>query len=199
MFVSPAFAQIEGESSGVTEGETHTEVGHDAGGHSDVFPPFDPTYYPSQLLWLAITFGLFYLILKSVILPRIAGTLETRRDRIAQDLDQAARMREEANEATTAYEQELAEARAKANKLSNDAQEKAKAEADAERARVEQELDAKLAEAETRIAAIRAEAMQDVGEIAKDTATAIVTAIMGSADEAKVSNAVENVRKEEAA
>ncbi|MCP1198266.1 F0F1 ATP synthase subunit B [Notoacmeibacter sp. MSK16QG-6] len=196
MFVTPAFAQSDGESHAVTEAETHSEVGHD-GGHSDVFPPFDPTYYPSQLLWLAITFGLFYLILKSVILPRIAGTLETRRDRIAQDLDQAARMREEANEATAAYEQELAEARAKANKLSNDAQEKAKAEADSERARVEQELDAKLAEAETRIAAIRAEAMQDVGEIARETATAIVGAILGSADEAKVANAVENVRKEE--
>ncbi len=198
MFVSPAFAQTEGEVHAVTEGEIHSEVVHE-GGHSEVFPPFDPTYYPSQILWLAITFGLFYLILKSVILPRIAGTLETRRDRIAQDLDQAARMREEANEATAAYEQELAEARAKAHKLSNDAQEKAKAEADAERSRLERDLDTKLGEAETRIAAIRAEAMQDVGEIAKETATAIVAAILGSADEARVAGAVETVRNEEAA
>ena len=54
------------------------------------FPPFDPSTFPSQILWLAITFGLFYLFLKRVVLPRIGGILEVRRDRIAQDLDQAA-------------------------------------------------------------------------------------------------------------
>ena len=40
--------------------------------------------YPSQLLWLAITFGLFYLFLKRVVVPRIGGILEVRQDRIAR-------------------------------------------------------------------------------------------------------------------
>jgi hypothetical protein len=64
------------------------------------FPPFETSTFPSQLLWLAITFGLFYLFLQKVVLPRIGGILEVRRDRIAQDLDQAARMREESDAAS---------------------------------------------------------------------------------------------------
>ena len=46
------------------------------GGHGKAFPPFDPTTFASQLLWLAITFGIFYLFMPKVIVPRIGGILE---------------------------------------------------------------------------------------------------------------------------
>ena len=52
-----------------------------------IFPPFDQSLYPSQLLWLLITFGLFYFLMSRMVLPRIASILEVRRDRISQDLD----------------------------------------------------------------------------------------------------------------
>ena len=120
MFVSTAFAQTATESQPApAAGEhgaadaVHTETGvaQDAGHGSGVFPPFDSTHYASQLLWLAITFGLFYLFMSRVVLPRIGGVIETRRDRIAQDLEQAARLKQDADNAIVAYEQELAQAR----------------------------------------------------------------------------------------
>ncbi len=176
MFVTPAFAA----SEQTTHGETHTETGVADDGHgSGLFPPFDSSNYPSQLLWLAITFGLFYLFLKRMVLPRIGGTLEFRRDRIAQDLDQAAHMKEEADAAVAAYEQELAEARAKANEIAQAARDEAKSQADAERSEVERELDKKLADAETRIASIKEKAMKQVGSIAEDTAETIVKKLVG--------------------
>ena len=55
----------------------------------DVFPPFDSSTFPSQLLWFALTFALLYYLMSKVALPRIAGILEDRRDRIASDLDLA--------------------------------------------------------------------------------------------------------------
>ena len=131
--------------------------------------------FPSQLLWLAITFGLFYLFLKKVVLPRIGGILEVRRDRIAQDLDQAARLKGEADAAVAAYEQELAEARAKANAIGQEARDGAKAEAEAARKKVEAEPRRRSSPTPKRsIAAIKAAAMREVGAIAEDTAAAIV-------------------------
>jgi F-type H+-transporting ATPase subunit b len=106
MFVTPGYAQ-ETTAPALDEAHTVEDAAHGGG----AFPPFDPSTFPSQLLWLAITFGLFYLFLKRVVLPRVGGILEVRRDRIAQDLDQAARMKSEADAAVAAYEQELAEAR----------------------------------------------------------------------------------------
>jgi F-type H+-transporting ATPase subunit b len=186
MFVAPAFA--------AEETEAHTEAGGDHAAAAS-FPPFDSSTFPSQLLWLAITFGLFYLFLKKVVMPRIGGILEVRSDRIAQDLDQAARMKEEADAAIAAYEQDLAEAKAKANAIGQAARDSAKADAEAERKQVEASLDARLGEAEARIALIKDAAMRDVGQIAEDTAAAIVQELIGSkADKAAVSAAVKAAR-----
>ena len=191
MFVTPAYGQEAApaaEGAG-TDAHAGTEVPHDAG-HEAGFPPFDPATFPSQILWLAITFGLFYLFLKRTILPQLAGILETRSGRIAADLDQAARLKEEADAAVAAYEQALAEARANANTIGQQARDEAKAEAEASRRKVEADLEKRLAEAEERIAAIKAGAMKDVGDIAESTALAILERLVGKTDKAAVAAAV---------
>ncbi|CAN7566408.1 F0F1 ATP synthase subunit B [Phyllobacterium sp. LjRoot231] len=173
--------------------ETHTETGvpHQQG----VFPPFDSSHFASQILWLALTFAVFYLFLSRVILPRIGGIIETRRDRIATDLDQAARMKQESDEAFAAYEQDLADAKKKAGSIAQTARDEAKAKADAEQAEVSAALEKKLSEAEASIAAIKDKAMNEVGTIAEDTATEIVRKILGgSIDKASISAAVKAVR-----
>ena len=71
-----------------------------------------------------------------------AASSRSRSDRIAQDLDQAAKLKGEADAAVAAYEQELAEAKAKANAIGQQARDAAKAEAEAERKKIEAELDA---------------------------------------------------------
>jgi F-type H+-transporting ATPase subunit b len=199
MFVTPGYAQETAPPEGEAPeahgaADAHTEVAADAHGSSG-FPPFEPTYYPSQILWLVITFGLFYLFLKKVVLPRIGGVLEVRRDRIAQDLDQAARMKAEADAAVAAYEQELAEARTSANAIGQQARDAARADIDAERKRIEADLDAKLGESEQRIAAIKSKALGEVGTIAVETAEAIVQQLLGGkVDRAAIAAAVSQAK-----
>jgi len=166
--------------SNPTEG-THSETGANGGeAHtSGVFPPFDSSTFASQLLWLAITFGLFYLLMSKVLVPRIGGILEHRRDRIAQDLDEANRLKEEADNAIAAYEQELADARKKASAIAETAREKAKTAAEAERASTEAELGVKMADAEKSIAAIKTKALADVDTIAEDAASDMVKHLLG--------------------
>lgn len=170
-----------------------TEVPHE-GGHDAAFPPFDSSTFPSQILWLAITFGLFYLFLKKVIMPRLGAILEVRENRIAQDIEQANKMKGDADAAVAAYEQELAEARGNANTIGQQARDNAKAEAETARKSIEASLEGKLAEAEERVARIKATAMQDVGSIAEETAAAIVSALGGKSAQADVASAVKSVR-----
>lgn len=201
MFTATAYAQTTDPAMPGAEGEVEEtvqeaiEVPASPPAETSSFPPFETSTFPSQLLWLAITFGLFYIFLQKVVLPRIGGILEVRRDRIAQDLDQAARMREESDAAVAAYEQELAEARNKANAIANTARDKAKADAEAERRKAEVELEVRLTEAERRIASIKDAAMSDVGVIAEDTAAAIVEEMIGAkVDRKAVSSAVAAAR-----
>ena len=205
MFVTPGYAQEtapaesgahgepveDGAHAAAAEGGAHTEQ---AEGHGS-FPPFDASTFPSQLLWLAITFGLFYLFLKKVVLPRVGGILEDRSARISSDLDEASRMKAQADEAVAAYEQELAEAKAKANAIGQEANEASKAEAEAARKKVEESLGKKLAEAEAQIATIKSNAMREVGSIAEETSAAIVQQLTGGkVDKAAIAAAVKSVR-----
>lgn len=193
MFVTSAFAQETAPAA--TEGDTHSGTGVPAEAHG-AFPPFDPATFPSQLLWLAITFGLFYLFLKKVVMPRLGGIIDVRNDRISQDLDHAARLKGEADAAVAAYEQELAEAKAKANAIGQQASDAAKAEAETARKKVEAALDKKLGEAEASIASIKANAMKEVGSIAEDTASAIVEALVGGkTSKAEIAAAVKSVAR----
>jgi F-type H+-transporting ATPase subunit b len=173
----------------------HTEVGHEEGGHSGVFPPFDSSTFPSQLLWLAITFGVLYWVISRIAAPRIASILEVRRDRIAGDLGEAERLRGETDAAIAAYEQSLADARRNAGAIAAETRDKVTRELDGKRHAIEAELAAKLTEAETRIADIKSKALAEVDGIATETTEAIVGALVGASSRDEAAAAVGAVRK----
>jgi len=71
-------------------------------------PQLDLATFPSQLVWLAITFVALYLVMTLVGLPRVGGIIAKRRDRITGDLDKAQRMKTEAEAVIAALEEGLA-------------------------------------------------------------------------------------------
>jgi len=173
---------------------TQAEVGHDAGGHAS-FPPFDSSTFPSQLLWLVITFGALYYYMSKRLLPQVGAVIESRKARIAKDLDEATAMQQKADAAAAAHEKAIADARAKAQSLAQAARDQLAAEADAKRKALEDELAAKLAAAEAQIANTRAQAMSNVAAIAKDTTGAIVERLIGrTVDAGVIANAVDSVK-----
>ena len=137
---------------------------------SSVFFAFDPTYFASQLFWLAILFGLLYFVLSRFILPKLGGTIEKRGDTIANDLDEATRLSEQAAESEKELDLSIAAARANARSLADTATKKIQAEIAAQTAKTDAELAAKLAAAENRISDLRKRAMTNVSGIASDAA-----------------------------
>src|SRR5271156_2871272 len=166
-------------------------VGQEAGGHSN-FPPFESGTFPSQILWLAITFGALYYFMSRKALPQVGAVIQERKARIAKDLDEATAMQQKADAAAAAHEKTLADARARAQSLAQATRDKLAAEADARRKALEEELSAKLAAAEAQISTTRDRAMSNVADIAKDATAAIVERLIGrAADPGVVASAVE--------
>ena len=143
-----------------------------------VFPPFDSSTFASQILWFAITFALLYYLMAKVALPRIAGILEDRRDRIASDLDLADSLKQDSEEALAGYEKALGEARIRASALADGARDGAKQAAAAKRAVINSSLGDKFDAAERRIGEIKSKALADVGEIAAETTEALVKSLV---------------------
>jgi F-type H+-transporting ATPase subunit b len=145
------------------------------------FPPFKTETFASQLLWLAIFFGLLYWLVSKVFAPRLTDVIEGRASRIAKDLDEAAAAKAKAEEAGLAYEKSLAEAKAKAQAIAQAKRDEVNAAAEARRKSLESDLAAKLTAAEAQIATTKTKAMANVEGIAADAASAIVQRLGGVA------------------
>jgi F-type H+-transporting ATPase subunit b len=163
----------------MAEKATTGHAGHPDAGHAKVFSPLDATTFVPQLVWLALCFGLLYLLLKRFALPRVGEVIEERRDRIKRDLEKAEKLKGETEQALATYEQALAEARAKGNTVAKGMRDTLAAEVEKERAAVDARIAAKLADAEAQIAQSKAKAMANVGDIAAETAAAVVAKLLG--------------------
>lgn len=154
-------------------------------------PQFNVQSFAPQLIWLAITFVALYVILSRLILPRIGGAIEARQGRISGDLDEAARLKRETEDAVSAYEHALAEARVRAHAIATEQRATLTAEIEARNAELDQQLSRQTEEAEARIGRMREQALANVQDIAVDAALAIVEKLIGeSADDGAVRNAV---------
>jgi F-type H+-transporting ATPase subunit b len=160
-------------------------------------PQLNPLDWAPQLIWLVITFGILYLLMKWVALPKIGSVIEMRQGHIAGDLEAADKLRRETQEAIAAYEQALAEAKARAHGIAQEARNRLKDEVAAERAALERDLAAKSAEAEARILEAKVSALKDVNAVASETAAEIVRRLIGIAPaKPEVDLAVAAARKE---
>jgi len=156
---------------------SHTEAAHEKG----PFPPFQKEHFASQLVWLALSFVVLYVLLWKVVLPRVGGILAARRSHIDADLAEATRAKADSEAALAAYEKSLAEARTNAQAIAAKTHQELAARSEKRRKELEAGLAAKLADSEKAIEATKAAAMKNVRGIAIEAASSIVERLIGTA------------------
>ena len=152
-------------------------------------PQLDITTFSSQLFWLVICFGSLFCVLTFAILPRIGGTIAARGRRLEDDLAAAERLRDEAAQALSAYEEALSEARSKAVSLAQSVRREMQEEMDKQKAEVDQQLAARMAEADARIHTAHEEGMANVHAMVGPLVTDLVEAVARKSIDAAVIDA----------
>ncbi len=114
-------------------------------------PQLDPTWFASQIFWLAVCFTLLYLLLARVILPPLGKTMERRANTLSGDLEAAETAKNLAERARQDYDHTLAQSREMAQALMNEVLEENKVHAEATLKALDVEVGKKLAEAAQRI------------------------------------------------
>jgi len=176
----------------MAETTAHTEA---PAGHTK-FPPFETEYFPSQLVWLTITFVLLYALMSRIALPRIGAIMAERSKVIGDDLAAAERFKEQSNAAAAAYEKSLADARTRAQAIASATREQQARETEDLHKRLEAQLHERLATAEQSIAKSRGAAMSNVKSIAAETASAIVERLIGQRPhDEEIAAALGDIRK----
>jgi F-type H+-transporting ATPase subunit b len=165
-----------------TEQETHESVGAPGGEahHEGGFPPFQTENFAPQLVWLVLIFGVLYILMSRIALPRVGGIIEHREGKIAADLDASRDLQAKAQAAAAANDENLRLRREEAQAIGREAQQKIANETAAQRTRAESEAAEKIRAAETRIAAAKTNALSNVEQIALDAAASIVEKLTGA-------------------
>lgn len=160
-------------------------------------PQLNPDHYPSQVIWLAISFLILYVLLWRVALPRVSRVLEERQDRIEGNLERAETIKQEAEIAAEAYEKAAAEARASAQAVIAKTRDKLAADAAARHTELAARLADQVAEAEGRVLAAKQQALANLRDLAVEVAASAAQRLTGEAvDTRVVGRVVDKVLKE---
>ncbi len=168
------------EQNAETALERIESVGAGEAHHKGGFPPFEVENFAPQLVWLVLIFGMLYILMSRVALPRVGGILENREAKIASDLDTAREMQAKAQAAAKANDDNLRLRREEAQGIGRDAQAKIAAETATQRTAAEADATDKIRAADARIASAKSQALANVENIAVDAAHAIVEKLTGA-------------------
>ena len=80
-------------------------------------PQLNPDYWVSQIFWVILIFGILYVILWRIILPKINENLENRKSQILTDLDDAQKFKDQSEEKLSEYNKILNQAKQEAKKI----------------------------------------------------------------------------------
>ena len=135
--------------------------------------------YASQLFWLAVFFGLIFMVIGIGMMPKIQSTVDARNDRIAADLKEAESARETADRLEEAYRERMDQGRAEAARLAAESKAQSARETEAKLAKADKAIGKKVEAAEARIAEVRAAALAELEAVAADATQALVERVAG--------------------
>jgi F-type H+-transporting ATPase subunit b len=156
---------------------------------------------PEAEAWVAIAFVLFLgLMVYMGAHRRVIGAIDARRTRIKAELDEAVRLREEAQAVLAEFERKAREAEAEAAAIIAGAKAEAERLAAEAKTRMEDFVARRTKMAETKIGQAEAQALADVRAAAADTAVAAAQKILAAAATGKVAEdlmakGIEDIRK----
>ena len=143
-------------------------------------PQLNPEFWVSQIFWLTLTFGILYVVLSKLILPKISANLELRKSQISDNIEAADKQREESETKLKEYDEAIFKSKTEAKNIFNQAREKALNDINAKRNVLEKQIDDEVKRAEEEINKLKLEAPTKINKIAIETSSELIQKLIGA-------------------
>ena len=143
-------------------------------------PQLNPEFWISQIFWLTLTFGILYLVLSKLILPKISANLETRKSQILENIEAAEKQREDSEMKLKEYEEIISKSKLEAKTIFNQAREKALKDINAKKEVLDGQIDEEISKAEEEIKTLRNGAPDKINKIAIETSSELIQKLIGA-------------------
>jgi len=143
-------------------------------------PQLNPEFWISQIFWLTLTFGILYIILSKLILPKISSNLELRKSQIQDNIEAADKQRESSETKLKEYENIVLKSKLEAKNILGEAKENAMKEINAKKDTLDKQIDEEIKKAEKEISVLKKSAPDKISKIARETTSEILKKLIGA-------------------
>jgi F-type H+-transporting ATPase subunit b len=143
-------------------------------------PQLNPEFWVSQIFWLTLTFGILYIVLSKLILPKISNNLESRKSQILENIEAAEKQRQNSEEKLKEYEEIVSKSKMEAKNIFNQAREKALKDISAKKEVLDKQIDDEIGKAEQEIKELQKGAADKINKIAIETSSELIQKLIGA-------------------
>jgi len=159
-------------------------------------PQLNPEFWVSQIFWLTLTFGILYVVLSKIILPKISVNLESRKSEIQENIEAAENQRQKSESKLLEYNKMLSKSKLEAKNIFKEAREKAMKDINSKKEVLENQINDEIKKAEQEIVLLRKTAPEKINKIAIDTSSVLVQKLIGAdVNNSSISAIVEDLSK----
>ena len=143
-------------------------------------PQLNPEFWISQIFWLILTFGILYVVLSKLILPKISTNLELRKSQISDNIEAADKQRKESEIKLKEYDQIILKSKVEAKNIYNQAREKILKDIKVKQDILDKQIEEEIKKVEKEINKLRLEAPEKINKIAIETSSLLIQKLIGT-------------------
>ena len=141
-------------------------------------PQLNPEFWTAQVFWLILIFSSLYLIIWKIFLPRITYSIENRKSRIVNDLDEALKLKENAEKKLKEYNEIIENSKKEAQKIIDDSKKKLDKDIENKKQKFSDEIEKELVSTEKEIKDLKKSSISNINTIATETASEVIKQII---------------------
>jgi F-type H+-transporting ATPase subunit b len=142
-------------------------------------PQLDPTYWASQAFWLILIFSGLYLVLANLFIPKIKSSIDNRENKIKDDLDEAQKLKNLAEQKLKEYELSIESAKKKVQKIIFESKNKLNLEIRNKKKKFEKEIEIEVESAEKEIENLKKNSLKSISAISEEMSSKVIEQISG--------------------
>jgi F-type H+-transporting ATPase subunit b len=143
-------------------------------------PQLNPEFWISQIFWLTLTFGVLYIALSKLILPKISANLELRKSQIQENIEAAEKQRESSELKLKEYNEIVLKSKLKAKDIFKEARDKVLKDISSKKETLDKQIDGEIKKAEQEIEVLKKSAPERINKIAVETSSELVKKLIGA-------------------
>jgi len=143
-------------------------------------PQLNPEFWISQIFWLTITFGILYVALSKLILPKISANLELRKSQIQENIGAADKQRKDSELKLKEYDDIVSKSKLAAQNIFKEAREKAFKDINSKKETLDKQIDEEIKKAEVEIDVLKKKAPEKINKISIDTSSELLKKLIGA-------------------